>query len=96
MGKYLLLVTILLFVPLTANAQKRAFAIEDYYKVKSISDVHAGPDGKSIIYLLTTYDLPRAKRTRSSARRARRPSTPAAMRERTHRRFPPTVNGSRM
>ena len=62
MRKHLLLFIILVLVPFTANAQKRAFAIEDYYKVKSISDVHAAPDGKLLIYLLTTFDLPRAKR----------------------------------
>jgi dipeptidyl aminopeptidase/acylaminoacyl peptidase len=63
MRKHLLLVIILLLVQSTAYAQKRAFAIEDFYNVKSISDVHVSPDGKSIIYLLTTSDLPRAKRT---------------------------------
>ena len=62
MKKHLLLVIILLLVPFTANAQKRAFAIEDFYKVKSISDIHVAPDGKSVIYTVATSDLPRAKR----------------------------------
>ena len=57
-----LLIVILLLVQFTALAQKRAFTIEDFYKVKSISDVHVSPDGRSIIYALTTSDLPRAKR----------------------------------
>src|SRR5262245_22677543 len=45
-----------------AFAQKRAFTIEDLYRVKSISDVHVAPDGKSIVYVVTESDLPRAKR----------------------------------
>src|SRR5687768_11104937 len=57
-----LLVIILILIPCTAAAQKRAFAIEDFYRVKPISDVHVSPDEKSVVYLLTTFDLPRAKR----------------------------------
>jgi len=57
-----LLVIILLLIPVAAYAQKRAFTIEDLYRVKSISDVHVSPDGKSVIYALATSDLPRAKR----------------------------------
>jgi dipeptidyl aminopeptidase/acylaminoacyl peptidase len=55
-------IIILLFVQFTAHAQKRAFTIEDFYKVRSISDVHVSPDGRSVIYVLTASDLPRAKR----------------------------------
>src|SRR5438093_103411 len=62
MRKHLLFVIILLLVPLAAHAQKRAFTIEDFYRVKSISDVHVSPDGKSIIYAVATSDLARAKR----------------------------------
>jgi dipeptidyl aminopeptidase/acylaminoacyl peptidase len=62
MRKRLLFVIILLLVPYSAHAQKRAFTIEDLYRVKSISDVHVSPDGKSIIYAVATSDLARAKR----------------------------------
>jgi dipeptidyl aminopeptidase/acylaminoacyl peptidase len=62
MRKHLLFVIILLLVPFTAQAQKRAFTIEDFYRVKSISDIHVSPDGKSIIYAVATSDLARAKR----------------------------------
>jgi dipeptidyl aminopeptidase/acylaminoacyl peptidase len=61
--KNILLVAIIaILIPLTATAQKRAFTIEDLYRIKSISDVHVSPDGRSIIYVLTTSDFPRAKR----------------------------------
>jgi dipeptidyl aminopeptidase/acylaminoacyl peptidase len=56
------LVVILLLFPLTALGQRRAFTIEDLYRIKSISDVHVSPDGRSVIYAVTTSDLPRAKR----------------------------------
>ena len=62
MKKYFFLVTIFLLVSFSAQAQKRAFTIEDSYRVKSISDVHVSPDSKSVIYALATFDLPRAKR----------------------------------
>lgn len=62
MRKHLLFFIILLLLPVTAHAQKRAFTIEDLYRVKSISDVHVSPDGRSVIYAMTTSDLPRAKR----------------------------------
>ena len=62
MRKHYLFVIILLLVPITAFAQKRAFTIDDLYRVKSISDIHVSPDGRSVIYGVTTSDLPRAKR----------------------------------
>jgi dipeptidyl aminopeptidase/acylaminoacyl peptidase len=46
-----------------AYAQKRAFTIEDLYRIKNVSDVHISPEGKSVTYLVTESDLPRAKRT---------------------------------
>jgi dipeptidyl aminopeptidase/acylaminoacyl peptidase len=47
---------------INAQAQKRAFSIEDLYRIKAVSDVHISPDGKSIVYVVGTSDLPRAKR----------------------------------
>lgn len=44
-----------------AFAQKRAFSIEDLYKVKSISDVHISNDGRKVVYAVGTSDLPTAK-----------------------------------
>lgn len=59
---FLLFILLLLsFTPL--HAQKRAFTIEDLYRVKNISDLHVSPDGKSVIFVVTTSDLARAKRT---------------------------------
>jgi dipeptidyl aminopeptidase/acylaminoacyl peptidase len=63
MKRNILLLATLLLVPLSSSsAQKRAFTIEDLYLVKSISDVHISPDGRSVIYAVSTSDLPRAKR----------------------------------
>jgi len=62
MRKNVLFVVIFLLIPIAGQAQKRAFTIEDLYRVKSISDVHVSPGGKSVIYALATFDLPRAKR----------------------------------
>jgi len=62
MKKHLWLFTFLLLVPVSTYAQKRAFTIEDFYRVKSVSDAQIAPDGRSVIYTVTTSDLPRAKR----------------------------------
>jgi dipeptidyl aminopeptidase/acylaminoacyl peptidase len=58
-----LLLSILLLLSFTSlHAQKRAFTIEDLYRVKNISDLHISPDGKIVVFVLTTSDLARAKR----------------------------------
>ena len=61
MRRQFLLAITLLMLPLAAYAQKRAFTIEDLYRLKTISGVQISPDGKSIVYAVTTPDLPRAK-----------------------------------
>ena len=48
--------------PVFINAQKRAFTIEDLYRVKAVSDVHISPDGKSVVYVVAEPDLAKAKR----------------------------------
>jgi len=47
----------------TAAAQKRAFGIEDMYRVRNVGDVDVSRDGRLAVYTVTTSDLPRAKRT---------------------------------
>src|SRR5437763_16691699 len=54
----------LLFVAAAVFAQsKRAFTIEDFYRVKGISDLKLSPDEKSLAFTVTTSDLPHAKRS---------------------------------
>jgi dipeptidyl aminopeptidase/acylaminoacyl peptidase len=62
MRRVLLLLTLLLLSVSSLVAQKRAFSIEDLYRVKNISDLHVSPDGKTLIFNLSTSDLARAKR----------------------------------
>jgi dipeptidyl aminopeptidase/acylaminoacyl peptidase len=57
----LLIFALLLFAFNFANAQKRAFTIEDLYRVKNISDLHVSPDGKTVIFVVSTSDLARAR-----------------------------------
>ena len=52
-----------LFVPATLHAQKRAFTIEDLYRVKGIAGFAVSPDEKALVYVVSSTDLPRAKRT---------------------------------
>ena len=61
MGRRLLVALLVLVLPLAAQAQKRAFTIEDVYRVKSIPDVQISPDGRSVLYAVNVMDLGRAK-----------------------------------
>ena len=62
MRRIFLLLILFLFSSTSLQAQKRAFTIEDLYRVKNISDLHLSPDGQTIIFTVTTSDLPRARR----------------------------------
>jgi dipeptidyl aminopeptidase/acylaminoacyl peptidase len=58
------LLMLLLLLPLSSlRAEKRAFTIEDLYRVQSISELVTSPDGRSLAFTVTTSDLARAKRT---------------------------------
>src|SRR5216684_3623065 len=49
-------------VAVSAFAQKRPFTIEDFYRVKPVSDLSLSHDGRSLAYVVATPDLPRGKR----------------------------------
>src|SRR6266513_4079204 len=57
-----LLCLLLLAVPLAAQT-KRAFTIEDVYRIRSVGALSLSPDGRSVLFTVATSDLPRAKRT---------------------------------
>lgn len=57
-----LFVALFLIVPSSAYPQKRAFTIEDLYRMKSSSEVRVSPDGRKVVYTVTTQDLGRAAR----------------------------------
>lgn len=46
----------------SAYAQKRPFSVEDLYRIRGVSDLHASPDGKTFLYSVTVSDLGRAGR----------------------------------
>jgi len=47
-----------------AFAEKRAFTIEDLYRIRGIDEFHLSPDGKTIAVTLHSDNLAKAKRTR--------------------------------
>jgi len=51
-----------LLVAVSAFADKRAFTIEDLYRLKSVSDVRLSPDGRSILYTVGTPNLGKGKK----------------------------------
>ena len=63
MKRSFLLVALLLLASTPAFAQKRAFTIEDVYRVKGLAGLRISPDGTSVLYTVTTSDLPRARRS---------------------------------
>lgn len=52
-----------LALPASGLAQKRHFGIEDLYRVKSVSGFAVSPDQQTLVYVVSTTDLPKAKRT---------------------------------
>ena len=57
MNKRLMFSAALVMALLSANAQKRAFTIEDLYRVKGLSSVSLSPDGKTVCYTASSSDL---------------------------------------
>jgi dipeptidyl aminopeptidase/acylaminoacyl peptidase len=61
MRRHVFATIVLLISFVSAHAQKRAFTIEDLYRIKPISDVHVSPARNSVLYTVTTLELGRAK-----------------------------------
>ena len=55
------LILVLSLSVLTINAQKRAMTIEDMWKMKRIGAYDVSPDGKSIVFAATSYDMDKNK-----------------------------------
>src|ERR1044071_4067896 len=60
--KRLLLLLLLVATPLVAQT-KRAFTIEDLYRVRGVGDLSLSPDGNTVLFTVVTSDLAHAKRT---------------------------------
>jgi len=56
-----LLSVVLCMAAIHATAQKKAFAIEDLYKIHPVGTPVVSPDGKRIVHTLTSYNLPKGK-----------------------------------
>src|SRR3984885_16208444 len=44
-----------------SRADKRAFTIEDLYRVRALAHLHVSPDGSMVVFTVATSDLPHAK-----------------------------------
>ena len=49
-----------LLLNMSSAAAKRAFTIEDLYRIRGIEDLHVSPDGKTVLFTLKTSDLAKA------------------------------------
>ncbi|MBZ5695513.1 MAG: S9 family peptidase [Acidobacteriia bacterium] len=45
-----------------SRAAKRAFTIEDFYRVRRVEDMHLSPDGRMVVFTLASTDLGKGKR----------------------------------
>lgn len=52
---------LILFFSFSLQAQKRAFTLDDLYKIKSVRDPQFSPDGKQIAFYVTKYYLKEGK-----------------------------------
>jgi dipeptidyl aminopeptidase/acylaminoacyl peptidase len=55
--------TAVFLVVLPVFAQKRAFTIEDFYRLRTVSDLALSHDERRLAFTVTTTDLPRGKKT---------------------------------
>ncbi|HEV2719026.1 MAG TPA: DPP IV N-terminal domain-containing protein, partial [Thermoanaerobaculia bacterium] len=60
--KRLLCLLLLAAVPALAQT-KRAFTIEDFYRVRNVGELSLSPDGRAVLFTVATSDLAKAKRT---------------------------------
>ncbi|UCF66650.1 MAG: S9 family peptidase [Acidobacteriota bacterium] len=66
-GRVVFTVSACIVIALTASqaadpdGEKRPFTIEDLYRLHDPNGVQLAPDGRSIVYTLRSYDLPRGK-----------------------------------
>jgi len=61
MKRNLLLFVILIFISTTLFAQKRAFTIDDLYKVKNVASPVVSPTGNKIAFTVSDYNLEEGK-----------------------------------
>jgi len=55
---FLFLVAVITLVPVAAHSQqKRPITVEDMWKMERISDPQVSPDGKTIAFVITKYDM---------------------------------------
>src|ERR1043166_104059 len=59
--KRILIAALAFLAALPLLAQKRAFTLEDVYRVKAVGDLTATEDGSRIAFTVTSRDLPHAK-----------------------------------
>ena len=57
----LLVLFLLLFVAIAVSAQKRAFTLEDLYRVKVVGDPQVSPDGKTIAFTVEVRDFKKSE-----------------------------------
>ncbi|MCM3875770.1 MAG: S9 family peptidase, partial [Thermoanaerobaculia bacterium] len=58
---------LLLFIasPVFASSSRRAFTLEDLYRVKTVGEPAISPDGKTVVYSVATNDWATKKKTSS-------------------------------
>src|SRR5882724_2130800 len=49
--------------PLPERAAKRAFAVADFYRLRPVLEPVISPDGRTVVYTVTSRDLEHAKQT---------------------------------
>ncbi|MCU7515107.1 MAG: S9 family peptidase, partial [Ignavibacteria bacterium] len=57
----ILFLVVLSFISSSVFAQKRAFTIADLYKIKNVGSPVLSPDGKKIVYTVSTSDMEKGK-----------------------------------
>src|SRR6266849_573531 len=62
---FVVLAFLVVALPMAAQQAKRAFTIEDYYRVRTASELDVSRDGSRFVFTVTSSNLPQAKRSTS-------------------------------
>src|SRR5580700_1715459 len=60
--RQLVILLLTLSIPLNAQTGKRGVTPEDYYAFKNVTDAQISPDGKTVVYAVTSSDEKRNRR----------------------------------
>ena len=91
MNRFAFLVLLVLAWPAPANEKARPMKVDDLFRFKRVADPQISPDGKWVVYVVGTVDLPSNKTRRPSVARVHRQGRRRQAADRRRQERPPSA-----